>query len=177
MSDLPLNLVDPQLAAVMAGRCTMLHRPASVRFRELAPGHRLWIREPFHICTQLGHHAPSVALAMPGFRMAFAADFTAPDQPHRQGFGRRQPARCLPKLLHRQHLVVTSVARLPLADVPLAELEAQGFPSRDGFAATIEASLASFNYQYGSDPRPLADPMIQAIGFIHVPHPIPSEPE
>lgn len=175
MSDLPLNLVDPQLGAVLAGRATVLHRPLTARFRGLAPGHRLWIREPFHICSSVGHHAPSVAMNLPGFRLGWAADFASQTEAGLAGLGRRHPARSLPKALHRQHLVLLAVGVCPIDQISLFEIRAQGFPSLAAFRASCETSLAQFGDLYRADRHPGECPPIQRIEFVHVPRPLPKE--
>ena len=162
-----IALLEHQLRAVRAIPVAELRRPHAAKIAVLQPGDLLWIAEPFHLPRRFDAIAPTQALKL-GAKPTFVSDATlAPE------IGRRRFARELPRVWHRQHLVVQSVRTECLHDIDDAAIAAAGFLTREGFARAWDAGVADFS--------PLArwreNPAIVVLTVAHVAAPLPSHPE
>lgn len=139
---LPLAILEPTLRAVIAGTCTRIRRPAGKLLVRIAPGDRLWVREPFHCAAKFNGMAPLSVAFMRGLP-TFAVD-VHPRMVEVSGLGPRRNARAMPKAWHRQHLVVTAVRRERLQAIPEADIRAEGFEDGAAYAAAWDRNLAFF---------------------------------
>ena len=142
-----ITLREPQIHLVTAGLLTRLYRPAGRSIDRLQPGDAVWVREPFHLAQQFDRLAPSQALnrgATPMFLddLAGAHRTAAAMAPTGAPAGRRRFARELPREWHRQHLVITRIARIRMLELPAEDIRAQGYALVEQFAIDWDLNLA-----------------------------------
>lgn len=130
MADSAMSFIEPAIRLLAADRLPHFRRPQRA-LAKIRVGDRFWVREPFHLPVAFNKFAPSRAAHL-GAEPYFAADY--PDGPPEDA-GARQYARSLPKIWHRQHLVVTGLSYDPLQAITDAEILAEGFESRTAYAA------------------------------------------
>lgn len=132
MTPLPVSIRQPEIGGLVGGIVSLLIRPAVI-LAECRPGDLLWVREPFCLPRAFDCDRPTLAVAR-GAVPIFAADLspsaTAVDGP---GLGRRRHARELPRVCHRQHLVVRAIDRVPLQALSDSDLQAAGWAVREAF--------------------------------------------
>lgn len=172
VTGLPIAIVEPTIAAVIAGTCTTIRRPPGKLLHRIAVGDRLWVREPFHLAVKFDSWAP-LAAATVGARPTFATEV---DERSRVAFGigRRRFSRELPKQWHRQHMVVTAVRRQRLQAIAESDIRAEGFKDRAAYAAAWDRNLAYFtrspdSLKPGSWPT---DPEVLVIDFTRIAEPL-----
>jgi hypothetical protein len=164
-----ITVIEPQILQLVAGRLKLLVRPRGATISRLAPGDRLWVREPFWLPLGMNHVSPSQAAAR-GAKPIFVADLANIEQPN---LGRRRFARELLRIWYRQHLVVTDVQLRPLQGLTDREIEAQGFVTRQDVARAWDANLSmtSDGALWG------ANPDVLAIAFERMTAPVEVAPE
>lgn len=168
MSDRPITMIAPAIGALMAGTLRRLRRPADGALDAIGPGDRLWVREQFFLPRTLDNIAPTRAAEL-GATPVFAHDRADLPKWACADLGKRRFARSMPKVWHRQHLVVTAIATQRLQDITEAEIAAEGHASRKQFAAAWDAALALSGF---SSRRWAADPHVLVIDFRHAAAPI-----
>lgn len=168
MADRAISIVEPAIALLCAGRLPHLRRPQAALAKILV-GDRLWVREPFHLPAAFDRFSPTRA-AEEGAEPIFAADW--PDGLP-ASTGKRHYARSLPKVWHRQHLVVTALSFEPLQAITDAEILAEGFESRTAYAAAWDTLVKL------SDPYALwsANPVVTVLAIGRVATPLPAAEE
>lgn len=167
MTDRPISIVEPQIAQLVAGRLSALRRPITMLYSGIKPGDRFWVREPFHLDARWNGLAPSAAARLYGVKPVFATDVDLRDP----RLGKRQFARCLLRTWHRQHLVVQAIERGRLQAISQAEIEAEGFLTRAGYAAAWDRNL-SLAMSAANWAR---DPDVIIIRFRRVAKPLPGD--
>lgn len=168
MTARPITITEPQIGRLVAGELSVLRRPEGRMIGKVAAGDLLWVREPFHLPASHGNRAPTVAVAM-GAVPIFVTELAGRS---RQDVGKRRYARNLPRVSHRQHLVVSSVDREPLQDITHDEIVAEGFLDRGGFASAWDRnlSLTAWGFDWARNPtvliirfRRMASPVPEAL--------------
>ena len=139
-TSLAFTLRDRALRGFLDGSCTRFRRPIDGQYREVVPGDRLWLREPFYLPFQCDGIAPTQA-AILGLEPAFAVDLTEPLHPE---LGKKRPARTLLREWHRFHALVVAVDRQRLKSITEAEAKAEGMIDRQHWLEEYDASVASF---------------------------------
>lgn len=139
MTARPITVREPTIAALSSGKVGRLRRPARGLLSRCLPGEVLWVREPFHFEARFDHLAPTVAVAK-GAKPLFATDF--PEGAIPAGTGKRQFARNLPRVCHRQHLEIVSIEPQQLHAITDEEIAAEGFTSREAYAAEWDRNLS-----------------------------------
>lgn len=171
---LPIAIVEPTIAAVIAGTCTRLRRPPGKLLHRITAGDKLWVREPFHLDAKFNTWAPLAAATMRA-RPTFAVDLPArAGAATSLGLGKRRFSRELPKQWHRQHLVTTAVRRERLQAITLAEIEAEGFADRAAYIAAWDRNLGYFTRSADTS-KPGSwdtDPEVLVIEFRRVAEPL-----
>lgn len=168
----PITVLDPQLAQLTAGRLDRLFRPHGAVADRWRPGQRIWVREPFHLPARYNSLAPTAAVLL-GAKPLFSVDLKA--EPDPQYHGPRRFARALPRVWHRQHLLISCIERRRIQAITQAEIEAQGFKTRAGFAAAWDRTT---DFGVGAKYRSNAwreDPDILVIHFEWFPAPLPNQ--
>lgn len=173
MTDLPLTVITPTIAPLLAGKVTRLRRPQG-RLSTLKPGDRLWIREQVLLPRAFDHVSPTQAHER-GATPVYAADHADLPDYATADLGKKRFAREMVKHWHRAHLIVTHIALERLHDTPPEEWAEQGFTSIDHYAAGWDAGL-TLNQGGRNKSCPLhwrANPAVIAFTFTFVPHPLP----
>ncbi|MGB3319639.1 MAG: hypothetical protein WBA75_11465 [Sphingopyxis granuli] len=173
MNPQPVSLREPEIGALVAGTMTVLVRPIG-RLAGMQPGDRLWVREPFHLPRAFAAEKPTRAAAR-GAVPIFVADHSAAWLASRvAGMGRRCYAREMPRLWHRQHLVVGSIERIRLHDVAESDLRGAGWKTRAAFRARWDHD-ARFGGALTDQTAWRANPLVLRIEFERIAAPLPTE--
>lgn len=167
MTDRPVTVIAPAIEQLHAGHVTRLRRPHG-SLSTLKPGDRLWLRERIFLPKEFENISPLQALGR-GAVPVYAADHSDLPDYAVADLGRCRFAREMPRAWHRAHLVVTRVALERLHDITDAEIAAEGFSSRDAFAAGWNGmiSLKGKVFAWAQNPA------VIAFSFRLVPHPLP----
>lgn len=168
MSDRPVTMIAPAIGALMAGALRRLRRPVDGVLDAIGPGDRLWVREQFFLPRSFNHIAPTRAAELRATPV-FAHDRADLPEWACADLGKRRFARSMPKVWHRQHLLVTAIGTQRLQEITDAEIAAEGHASRKQFASAWDAALALSGF---SSRRWAADPHVLVIDFRHVAAPI-----
>lgn len=166
----PVSILEPTIGAVMDGRCRQLWRPLGGMYAHCPIGDRLWVREAFYLSVEFERVAPTVA-EMRGALPTFAADITPAAAAEPGWLGKRRMARMLPKVWHRQHLVVTGKDTRRLQSITEAEARAQGFEDMSAFAEAWDRMIQLSGWGFEWAQAPLA----VVLEFEHVLAALPRE--
>lgn len=169
MTDRPVTVIGSAATQLHAGHVTRLRRPHGT-LSTLKPCDRLWLRERFFLPKTFESVSPLQALGR-GAVPVYAADHSDLPDYAVEDLGRCRFAREMPRAWHRAHLVVTGVALERLHDITDAEIAAEGFSSRDVFAAAWDGmtSLKGKACAWKNNPA------VIAFSFVLVPHPLPEK--
>ena len=167
MSTHALTIREPQIALVTSGQLTTLWRVGAT-VAGMHPGDRIWVREPFYLPKRYAGKAPTQA-HQEGAQPIFAADLdlTGPDA--RDWLTGRRVAYTMPRVWHRQHLVVQAIERRRLHTITAAEARAQGYRHLNHFIRAWDCNVALA----GHAARWAANPIATLIHFDRIGEPLP----
>ena len=162
MKELPVSIRQRSLRQILRDPLggARLRRPADGMYKDLAAGDRLWLREAFHLEKHYDFTSPSVARAR-GAQPVFAANLhTSPAAD--SVLGNSRPAYTLLRDWHRYHFTVLAVEHQRLHDITLAEVQAEGFETREAWFEEWDDLISSVNGTV-RDRRAAANPEVLAI--------------
>ena len=170
----PITLGEPALGRIMAGACAVLRRPPTPRWTAIRSGQLLWIREPFHLPAKFGGLSPTAAAGL-GARPIFPIDHGR-NRPGSELLGPQRISYTLLKAWHRQHLRVLEVRVERLQSITPAEVAAEGYVTRGGYAMAWDRALQVGGTSRGGPQTWEGNPEVVVFTFAHVATPIPVAP-
>lgn len=172
MTGLPLTLREPTLSRFVAGDTLLLRRPTGGMLGHVAPGDRLWLREPFRLKRKFNSLSPTAASDFAA-RPYFTADLARGEADERE-LGPARVARNLLKDWHRYHARILSVRHQSLQDITRAEVEALGYRNLNAFIGAWDRDITGFTSR--RDPRTWQNnPTVLVIEVEPVFAPLPGE--
>jgi hypothetical protein len=136
MKHRPILFTAPMVRAILSGAKTQDRRPQTQA--PPAVGDRLWVRETWRACDEMGYSLPGIPARPGGLTLEWRADW---DDTHP---GPWRPSIHMPRWASRITLDVVSVWGERLHDITEAGARAEGFASRQGF-------LGYWSTLYGPD--------------------------